>query len=317
MKIIKSISIFFVILSNLNYSQNTEKVDKPERVVYNYSSNEILESVKIDILKSINNENDFSIIKNKLYIGPLLWFNFKTNNKLTDLQFKKVELNVDKLKILGQFSDNIDNSKKVWNEFKNLILNKKFKIRKANKLELEYYWTLISWDIEEPLFVIETDENRNFILDFNKNSNELLWIDEFSPNYNSSEFLKFIKIDNNNVFFLDKILIKETKLKTIKLLNKDKELKENISIDEMKRIIDRTNILFKEVVEDCKKSGKIIVEFELLKENNKINVIVTEELDNELKSNFESKLLKEDFSNSKKDSIKFIMVYLVNSIDKF
>jgi hypothetical protein len=123
--------------------------------------------------------------------------------------------------------------------------------------------------------------------------------------------------DDSRGEFSENLMVKETKLITLKLLNTDEELKQNISTADMKMIIESTNNIFKDVVKKYEKSGKIIVEFELTKNDNNINVIVTDELETNIKTEFENRLKLENFPNTKKKSIKFIMLYIVNSINKF
>ena len=55
----------------------------------------------------------------------------------------------------------------VWNELRKEI-TENYVIRKANEVELKYYWSTIAFDIEEPLFILETQKH-NYILNLSKN----------------------------------------------------------------------------------------------------------------------------------------------------
>lgn len=59
------------------------------------------------------------------------------------------------------------------------IERKKNSIRKLFQPELLYYWSIISFDITEPLLVIET-KKRNYILNFMLSNGKLtlFWLDE-------------------------------------------------------------------------------------------------------------------------------------------
>ncbi|MFN8296231.1 MAG: hypothetical protein U0T69_08550 [Chitinophagales bacterium] len=63
-------------------------------------------------------------------------------------------------------SQDINDSKIIWDEFKKEI-SQDYKIRKANEDELKYYWSVISFDIDEPLLIVETNEH-NYILNLLK-----------------------------------------------------------------------------------------------------------------------------------------------------
>ena len=78
-------------------------------------------------------------------------------------------------------------------------------------------------------------------------------------------------------------------------------------------IIDKTNKIFEELFKNSDKSGKIIVQFELGKSKNEIQFAVRDDLDLEIMKTFEERLYLEKYPNSKKDTIKFQLVYKVNS----
>jgi len=91
--------------------------------------------------------------------------------------------------------------------------------------------------------------------------------------------------------------IKETKLEKVVFLSGDKELKENSSI------------------EVSKKPGKIMIQFELLKEKNEIKFAVRDDLDLAIMKEFEKRVLNEKYPNSKKNPIKLQLIYKVYSLN--
>lgn len=311
----KILSVYFILCINVLSSQNIEYINVPKRVVYNYCENAIINKVKEDVKKSVLDYHDDSIIADTLFIGPILWHEFKSNSIVNVQDLTTVRLIIDDIKIEGQMSEKKAISKIIWDEFRKMISQNEFTIRKANYNELEYYWTIISWDIDEPLLVLEVN-NRNFILDFKKSSYKLFWIDEFSPNYNEEGAEKLVSIENGTIIFSKNLFEKETKLKAVTLLNTEEELKQNMSFSELDGVLKKTNEIFEQMVKDYDKSGNVIVEFELTKKENNINVIVTDELEPDFKLKFENLLKAENFPNSKKKPIKFVLVYLVNAVDK-
>ncbi len=254
-----------------------------------------------------------------LIIGPTLWNRFQNIESLKGIP-GNVVFHIDDMKVDGKMSQDLDDSKKIWNEVKKEISGD-YKIRKANEDELKYYWSTISFDIEEPLFVLQT-EHHNYILNFLKTNMKLLWIDEFpikksyynpidNGTYKTDGSFK-IYHGGNEVYMTDKGN-KETKLEKVILLSSDIDLKNNFSVEDLSLIIDKTNKIFEELFKNSDKSGKIIVQFELGKSKNEIQFAVRDDLDLEIMKTFEERLYLEKYPNSKKDTIKFQLVYKVNS----
>ena len=210
----------------------------------------------------------------------------------------------------GNISQNINDSKIIWDEFKKEVAQG-YTIRKANEFELRYYWTVISFDIDEPLLIVET-KHHNYILDLKKNDLKLMWLDE-APKQNESVGYKAYQ-NGEEINHVDKGL-KETKLEKVILLSSDNELKENSSFEDIKSIIDKTNLVFDELFKDSQKSGKIMVTFELRKENNEIQFAVRDNLDLEIMKEFEKRINAEKYPNSKKNPIKFQLVFKVNAFN--
>jgi hypothetical protein len=72
--------------------------------------------------------------------------------------------------------DTVD-TKKVWMEFRKEVKGQNYIIRKLNEKELKYYWSIISFDIDEPLFILETKDHK-YILNILKDTMKLMWLDE-------------------------------------------------------------------------------------------------------------------------------------------
>lgn len=309
------------LLSTISFSfgQTTEKIIIPNGVVYNYASHKINEKVKKLIAESISQKDYYSILDKSLIIGPTLWNRFQNIESLKGIS-GNVVFHIDDMKVDGKMSQDLDDSKKIWNEVKKEISGD-YKIRKANEDELKYYWSTISFDIEEPLFILQT-EHHNYILNFLKTNMKLLWIDEFpikksyynpidNGTYKTDGSFKIYQ-GGNEVYMTDKGN-KETKLEKVSLLSSDIDLKNNSSVEDLSLIVDETNKIFEELFKNSDKSGKIIVQFELGKNKNEIKFAVRDDLDLEIMKTFEKRLYLEKYPNSKKDIIKFQLIYKVNS----
>ncbi|WP_430401212.1 hypothetical protein [Flavobacterium sp.] len=314
MKLTKTLFLLFVI--NLSLAQKKETINVPKGIVYNYCDNKIIEKAKKLITDNLSENSDYRLLQNNLIIGPILWKSLKVNEKIEKIEKGKVQFHVDDLILDGKMSQDINDSKIIWDEFKKLVSDE-YTIRKANEQELKYYWSVISFDIDEPLLIIETKEH-NYILNFLKKDLKLMWLDEAPNSKENKEKLDndVVKYQNGKEVNSNSKGIKETKLEQVVLLNTDEELKKNSSFEDIKSIVDKTNLIFDELFKNSEKPGKIMVEFEIKKDKNVIQFSVRDELDLEIMKEFEKRVNNEKYPNSKKSPIKLQLIYKVNSYNE-
>ena len=314
--------LFFIFIINNAFAQETETIKIPKGIVYNYCSNKKIEKAKRLITNNISKENSYELLQKNLIVGPELWKRFKEIKKIQEIEKGKVTFHVDNLELDGKMSQELNDSKIIWDEFKKEV-GQNFIIRKANEPELKYYWSVISFDIDEPLLIVET-KNHNYILNILKDDLKLMWLDEAprlndenSQNDNKSNSKKggTVKYQNGNEIKTISKGTKETKLEKVIFLNSDSELKENSSFEDIKTIVDKTNLIFEELFKNSDKSGKIMIQFEINKEKNEMQYSVRDELDLEIMKEFEKRVNNETYPNTKKDSIKLQLIYKVNSFN--
>lgn len=298
----KILLIAFVLVNFLSRAQQTETITIPKGIVYNYCNPKVIEKAKKLITNNLSNTNDYKIVQDNLIIGPELWKRFKDKEKIQNIKQGKVEFHVDNLVLDGKMSNDINDSKIIWDEFKNEVAQD-YTIRKANEEELKYYWSVISFDIDEPLLIIETKEH-NYILNLLKKDLKLLWLDE-APKPGNNDAVKTNQFDKG---------VQETKLEKVVLLSSDEEINKNSSVDDINLIIDKTNQIFEELFKNSLKPGKIMVQFQLNKENNDI-LFAVKDLDLDIMKEFEKRINSEKYPNSKEDSIKLQLIFKVNSFD--
>lgn len=304
--------ILFILLSCKSLAQKTENIIIPKGVVYKYSNAKIVEKAKKLISDNLSENNDYKILQNNLIIGPELWKRFKANEKIQKIEGGKVQFHVDDLILDGKMSQDMNDSKIIWDEFKNEV-SKDYIIRKANENELKYYWSVISFDIEEPLLIVETKEH-NYILNLLKKDLKLLWLDE-APKPTNTNYVATKQYQNGQEIDTVSKGIKETTLEKVVLLSSDQELNTNSSFEDIELIIKKTDKIFDELFKNSMKSGKIMVEFELKKEKNEITYAVKDDLDLDIMKIFEQKVNSEIYPNSKKDPVKLRLIYKVNSFN--
>ena len=303
------------------FAQNNEKITIPKGIVYNYVEDNINEKAKQLINNSLTQNNNYELLQDNLMIGPSLWKRLQNIENLKNIP-KNVVFHIDDMQVDGKMCQKINDSKKVWDEVKKEI-SKDYQIRKANEDELKYYWSTISFDIEEPLFIVETG-NHNYILNFQKDNTNLLWLDEFSikkpyDNPIDNEIYKtdgsFKTYQNGNEVYVTSKGEKETKLEKVIFLSSDSDLKANTSVKDIQTIIEKTNKIFENLFKNSEKPGKIMVQFELGKKKNEIQFAVRDELDLEIMKEFEKQVNAVKYPNSKKSAIKLQIVYKVNSLN--
>lgn len=302
----------FLLAGFLSRAQKTETITIPKGVVYNYSSPKVVEKAKKIISDNLSDNNDYKIVQNNLIIGPELWKRFKDNKKIQNIKQGKVQFHVDNLILDGKMSQDINDSKIIWDEFKNEV-SQDYKIRKANEDELKYYWSVISFDIDEPLLIVETKEHK-YILNLLKKDLKLLWLDE-APKAKNSDYVAVKQYQNGKEIDSVSKGIKETTLEKVILLSSNEELNANSSFEDIELIITKTNEIFNELFKSSIKSGKIMVEFELKKKKNEITYAVKNDLDLDIMKVFEQRVNNEKYPNSKKDPVKIRLVYKVNSFN--
>lgn len=304
----------FIFFSFLSRAQEVETITIPKGVVYNYCSVKTLEKAKKLISDNLSANNDYKLLQNNLIVGPELWRRYKDNQNIQKITGgRKVEFHVDDLILDGKMSQDINDSKLIWDEFRNEV-SQDYKIRKANEDELNYYWSVISFDIDEPLLIVETKEH-NYILNILKKDLKLLWLDE-APKRRSLATNSGVKKYQNGQE-IDSIPkgLKETKIEKVLLLTSDAEIIANSSVEDISSIIDKTNKIFDELFKDSEKSGKIMIQFELKKDKNEIQYAVKDDLDLDIMKEFEKRVNSESYPQSKKDPVVIQLFYKVNSFN--
>ena len=137
-----------------------------------------------------------------------------------------------------------------------------------------------------------------------KKNLKLLWLDE-APK--SNKINATVAYQNGE---------KETKLEKVIFLNSDAELVENSSFEDLKLIIEKTNVIFEELFKNSEKAGKIRVQFVLKENKNEIEYAVKDNLDLDIMKVFEQRVNAENYPNSKKDPIKLQLLFKVNSFNE-
>ncbi|CAN5368897.1 hypothetical protein BH10BAC1_BH10BAC1_16840 [soil metagenome] len=168
--------LFLAIRIQLN-AQDVEKIEIPAGVVYKYCKATVYEEAKRLVTEELSDKPDYSLCDNITFIGPVLWARFEKIEALNSIEGGKVTLHVDNKIMMGKMTQDVDDTKKVWDAVRKEVNGKDYVIRKATQKELIYYWSVISFDIEEPLLIVETKEHK-YIINLSPKTMKLLWLDE-------------------------------------------------------------------------------------------------------------------------------------------
>jgi hypothetical protein len=171
---ILSLLILLVLFSVTVFAQ---QVDIPKGVVYKYCDSSTYEKALKIVTKELTGEPSYELNGPIVFIGPVIWTRYQKIKSLKKIEGGNVTFMVDDKQLAGKMTQSVADSKIVLDELRKEIKGKEFKLRKATYKELQYYWSVISFDIEEPLIIVETAEHR-YILNILPKDFKLLWLDE-------------------------------------------------------------------------------------------------------------------------------------------
>jgi hypothetical protein len=175
MRNILSLLLLFVALSSI--AQKVDSISIPKGVRYKYCKPEVLEKAKQLLIKELGEKPKYKIIGDMTFVGPGLWARYKKIKPFTSIEGGNLVLMVDDDKLYGKLAQSQKDGIKFWDQVRKEVAGKEYTLRKATEAELNYYWAIISFDIEEPLIIIETTEHR-YLVNFNAKDMTILWLDE-------------------------------------------------------------------------------------------------------------------------------------------
>ncbi|MEQ1675593.1 MAG: hypothetical protein ABL876_02755 [Chitinophagaceae bacterium] len=157
--------------------QKIDSVDVPKGVVYKYASPELVEKAKALITKELGDISTYELDAGILFVGPVLWTRYQEIPSMAAIPGGNVTINFNKEKLSAKMTQDKDGFKKIWDQLRQEVKGKEITLRKATYKELQYYWAVISFDIDEPLLIAEAGDHR-FILNLSPKTMKLVWLDE-------------------------------------------------------------------------------------------------------------------------------------------
>ncbi|RYY65881.1 MAG: hypothetical protein EOO12_05800 [Chitinophagaceae bacterium] len=175
-------NVLFLLALALPFAGKAQAVDSiqvPARVVYKYSAPALVEQAKVKLRRELSGVADYSLTKGVLFIGPGLWQRYSRIAALAAIPGGNMTILFDGEKLNGKMTQDKDGFTKVWNQVRAELKDQPYTLRKATYQELDYYWSVINFDIEEPLLIADAGAHR-YILQLS-NDLRLLWLDEVPP----------------------------------------------------------------------------------------------------------------------------------------
>jgi hypothetical protein len=166
-----------LLLSSAAQAQAIDSVDAPKNVIYKYTDPAIVLKAKNLLIKELSDSASYSLNNGLTIVGPQLWYRYSQIPELNNIPNGNVTIRFNNKAYPGKMLQDEEGFKKVWKQLISDIKNEKFIIRKATNKELVYYWAVISFDIDEPLLIVETTVHR-YLFNFSPKDLKLLWIDE-------------------------------------------------------------------------------------------------------------------------------------------
>jgi len=167
--------IFNILIVNANDSQaiiiSTEECNIPEGITYNKASDEN-NLFAIEYLKSLINQSQeiLTNLPDMIMIGPRLWSALRNYEEIAASPTIPVDylipLGEETIKADGAIVKSELRTFYVINLFMDLLRDRELIIRKLNENELRYYWAICAWDLEEPIFVVETKNVGKYLFNF-------------------------------------------------------------------------------------------------------------------------------------------------------
>ena len=179
------ISLIFLLLSSFTFLK-AQQIEIPKGVNYKYTSDENNDKAKTLLTKQLTNP-DYSFNSGMLIIGPRLWLRYKEIPVIRDIKAGNTTFQVPVLNkkgkpketqaLKGKLIQTFEDFKIVWSQVVSDYKGANITFRKLTPAELNYYWSIISFDIDEPLLIVEGGKYK-LLVNLLPKDLKIMWLDE-------------------------------------------------------------------------------------------------------------------------------------------
>ena len=163
-------------------AQHADSVAIPKGVNYKFCSPSVFEEAKTLVQQEISDSVSYKLNDGILFIGPGIWNRYKNIQSLKKISGGTVTIMFNNEKFPAKITQDEESFRRIWDHFRKEVSDSNLVLRKPTSKEIQYYWSVISFDIEEPLLIAETQQRR-FILNISPGNMKLLWLDEVPQNF--------------------------------------------------------------------------------------------------------------------------------------
>lgn len=179
--------ILLTLISFMIATAWSQDVVIPAGVTYKKADDKLNKKAQELMTAELQGEPDYKIFSGSLIIGPSLWARYVKIDELKNIKAGNVTYEVPILdekgnikntqKATGKLIQTKDDYVLLWRYLREDFKGTKLKYRKLTPSEISYYWSMISFDIEEPIFAID---NGKYILlvNFTPKDMKIFWIDQ-------------------------------------------------------------------------------------------------------------------------------------------
>jgi hypothetical protein len=164
------------------YAQKTEQVTIPAGVNYKYTCDSKIQEAKKLLKRDLADSSSYQLSGASLIIGPVLWHRYQHIPAISQIKEGHVTFHLGPQTLDGKLSQSETDTRTIWAVLRRELAGQPFTIRKATEKELQYYWAVISFDIEEPLLIVDAGKRR-YLLNIVPKTMKLMWLDEIPPAY--------------------------------------------------------------------------------------------------------------------------------------
>lgn len=176
-----------LVLLCLHSAQAQDSLQVPKGVVLLKATEEQMEQAKASLLRELKASTaSYQLFNGLAFIGPRLWGRYGTDASASRIQQGDMTIRVPQFtngrhtgtkEVKGKVLQSPADFKTVWDILLRDLDGKEAKLRLPTADELNYYWSIISFDIKSPVLVIETP-GYNVLVDMSGNTAKVYWMEE-------------------------------------------------------------------------------------------------------------------------------------------
>ena len=176
-----------------------EPVQVPKGVTYIPATDQINDAARTLLRERFNakasDEDVRALFEDTLFCGPGLWERIKGEENISKIKQGRLIMKLPVFKPDGRLDHFNTMEGKLFQTHEQVLVFWKalikqsdlsnLTIRKLNPLELRMFWALISFDISEPVFMLESDKHKFIVQFMNPRPDKpdeklrIMWIDDF------------------------------------------------------------------------------------------------------------------------------------------